>query len=85
MSCWKLANSLSGGIIRILINSHKPIMNDINGNTLYGPFESFSDSNSSFPPPGRDLSNTPSRHIKYESEATAVITVDSLTKSKDVE
>ena len=64
MSCWKLANSLSGDIIKILMKSHTPIKNETNGNILYAPCESFNDSNNSFPPPGRDLNNTPSKHIK---------------------
>ena len=31
-SCWKVANSLSGGIINILINNQTEITNENNGN-----------------------------------------------------
>ena len=63
-SCCMFANSLSGGTIRILINSHKPNIKLIRGKILKTPLESVRDSNNSFPPPGNDLNRTPSRHIK---------------------
>ena len=63
-SCCMLANSLSGGTIRILINNHKPNIKLKSGNILKTPLESERDSNNSFPPPGSDLNKTPSKHIK---------------------
>ena len=50
--------------MRILINNQIPIRKDIMGKILKRPLESFSDSLSSFPTPGKDLNITPSKHIK---------------------
>ena len=59
-----LMKKKSGGIINILRNNQTPATNESNGKTLNKPSESFTDSNNSFPPPGKDLNITPSKHIK---------------------